>query len=441
MQRPSLGSWRSCGQGHSLRRSGLLCSSNHSYVIGLEAPLIYDHVSGRLSELDREIVRHVPPGGNWRDLPLDFPSERVKQIRIGAANGEGTRSSYYGRLRWDKPAYTVSTYFSRPANGCYIHPDEPRLITIREAARLQSFPDSFRFHGTGRSRFIQIGNAVPPLLAYSLVRGLEPGTSVDLFSGAGGLSLGLDWAGFETVAAVDHDQNANETLARNFSDADPVIDADLSDPGEHQVVMKEIKRRLGRQRLQLLAGGPPCQGFSTAGHNRLDDARNRLVFSFVAAVEDLRPKIVLMENVAALMWKTRRRFLDQIRGQIEAHGYKTSIILAHAEAYGVPQLRRRVILVGQRRGSVEWPAATHEITDPAYRQHQPIADQGALHRVTTVKDAIGDLPATQSSSADQPVRYGSPARSRYQRFARGRLGPDLLGPSPAFVTHDSLSTA
>lgn len=399
--------------------------------------MIYDHVSGRLSALDREIVRHVPPGGNWRNLPLDFPSERVKQIRVGAARGDGTRSSYYGRLRWDKPAYTVSTYFSRPANGCYIHPEQGRLITIREAARLQSFPDSFRFYGAGRSRFVQIGNAVPPLLAFNLVRAMESGPSVDLFSGAGGLALGLKWAGFETVAAVDHDRNANETLARNFSDVDCVIDADLSDEGEHQVVMKEIKRRLRRRRLQLLAGGPPCQGFSTAGHNRLNDARNRLVFSFVAAVGDLRPNLVLMENVAALMWRTRKGFLDQIRRDIESHGYKTSIILAHAEAYGVPQLRRRVILVGSRNGQIKWPAAAHEITDPAYRQHQPVVDGKRLRPVSTVKDAIADLPGEQSSSSDEAVPYLSPARSKYQRFCRGRLSPDKLSPSVDLVEHDS----
>src|SRR5665648_607474 len=98
--------------------------------------MILDHVAGRLSELDREVVDAVPPGGNWRDLPSGFGSKRVDQIRESAARGEGSRSTYYGRLRWDRPAYTISTYFSRPGNGCFIHPESPRLITVREAARL-----------------------------------------------------------------------------------------------------------------------------------------------------------------------------------------------------------------------------------------------------------------------------------------------------------------
>lgn len=112
--------------------------------------MIYDHAAGALSDLDREIVAAVPAGGNWRDLPETFASKRVEQIRRSAARGEGSRSTYYGRLRWDRPAYTISTYFNRPGNGCFIHPDAPRLLTVREAARLQSFPDAYRFFGEGR---------------------------------------------------------------------------------------------------------------------------------------------------------------------------------------------------------------------------------------------------------------------------------------------------
>jgi DNA (cytosine-5)-methyltransferase 1 len=83
---------------------------------------VTDHVSGSLSELDRLVIDHVPPGGNWRDLPPDFPSKRIEQIRVGASNGGGSRSTYYGRLRADRPAYTINTYMTRPGNGCFIHP-------------------------------------------------------------------------------------------------------------------------------------------------------------------------------------------------------------------------------------------------------------------------------------------------------------------------------
>ena len=123
---------------------------------------VTDHFTPALSGIDEEIVRNVPSGGNWKDLPADFPSKRVRQIQAGSKGG--SRSTYYGRLKWDSPAYTVSTYFTRPGNGCFIHPEYDRMITIREAARLQSFPDSVQFCGPLRARCQQIGNAVPPRL-------------------------------------------------------------------------------------------------------------------------------------------------------------------------------------------------------------------------------------------------------------------------------------
>lgn len=185
--------------------------------------MITDHVAGTLSDLDREVVRHVQPGGNWRDLPSDFPSRRIDQIRRSAAAGKGSRSTYYGRLMWDRPSYTISTFFSRPGNGCFIHPTADRLITIREAARLQSFPDAYKFAGPMRSRFVQVGNAVPPLLACQLAAMFERGSVVDLFSGCGGMSLGFELAGFELVAVADIDKYSNETFAINYPDRKSVV--------------------------------------------------------------------------------------------------------------------------------------------------------------------------------------------------------------------------
>ena len=142
-------------------------------------------------------------------------------------------------------SYTVSTYFNRPGNGCFIHPSANRLITIREAARLQSFPDSYRFYGNGRARYLQVGNVVPPLLGYQLGGVLTRGTVVDLFSGAGGLSLGLEWAGFDLLAAVDHDAAASQTLQENRPKKSLALSADLSDPSELQKAVDEIRNRAG----------------------------------------------------------------------------------------------------------------------------------------------------------------------------------------------------
>ena len=114
--------------------------------------MIPNHYSARLSELDLAMAIHIPPGGNWKNIPTSIPSQRLAQIRESYAKGGGSRSTYYGRLRPDAPAYTINTYFGRPGNGCHLHYDyaggQHRVISQREAARLQSFPDDFVFLGS-----------------------------------------------------------------------------------------------------------------------------------------------------------------------------------------------------------------------------------------------------------------------------------------------------
>jgi DNA (cytosine-5)-methyltransferase 1 len=382
--------------------------------------MIHDHVSGRLSALDARVVNAVPPGGNWRDLPDDFPSKRIDQIRLAAAKGEGSRSTYYGRLRWDYPSYTISTYFNRPGNGCYIHPSASRLITVREAARLQGFPDGYRFFGQGRDRFVQVGNAVPPLLAYQLAAVLKPGPMVDLFSGAGGLSLGFEWAGFQVKAAVDTDSSANETFCRN-RDSDVTLALNLSDTSQFATAIDEIRYRVGKDGVHLLAGGPPCQGFSTAGPCRPDDTRNQLVFGFLAAVERLQPQNVLIENVPALMWRGRS-VLREILRALSNRNYDSSVVLLHAEGYGIPQLRRRLFILASRRGAIQWPRPWRRIIPPSYLKHQPDAiNQEVRPAPFTVKDAIGDLPHHEAPSLDEPLEYAHKASSQFLQWARGEI--------------------
>jgi DNA (cytosine-5)-methyltransferase 1 len=381
--------------------------------------------------LDEEVVRAVPPGGNWRDLPPDFASKRIDQIRASAARGEGSRSTYYGRLQWDRPSYTISTYFNRPGNGCFIHPEASRLITVREAARLQSFPDHFRFAGVGRRPLLQVGNAVPPLLAFQLAKMYEPGCIVDLFSGVGGLSLGFEWAGFELIAASDNDSASNEALRANSERCrDPIIDADLGEPDEHTAVMREIRRRLSG-RLDVLIGGSPCQGFSTAGFARMDDPRNKLLFAFMAAVEQLRPRHVIIENVPALMWRRRRPFLTAIIERLQLLGYMPDAKILHAEGYGVPQLRRRLFVAGSLDREIAWPAPRRRIMEPAQLAHQPemgLEDQ--LEAPVTVREAIADLPAAAAQSPADLVDYVHSPASDYQRWARGEIDASTLIRAP-----------
>ena len=393
--------------------------------------MIHDHYSAPLSELDLQMVRAVPPGGNWRDIPENIPSRRLAQIRQTAAAGEGSRSTYYGRLVWSRPAYTISTYFNRPGNGCFIHPSADRLISIREAARLQSFPDSYRFRGPLRKRCTLVGNAVPPLLAYHLATLLPKGPVVDLFAGAGGMSLGFEWAGHIPVAAIDHDRDAIATLAANSFSAGGAIQVDLSDHIDEEAALHETANQLAGRNLNGLVGGPPCQGFSTAGNCLGDDPRNLLISVMLRWADKLRPRFVLLENVPAMTWRRHKSVLPQIHSEFSRLGYRSVSIVAHAEGYGVPQLRRRLFILAFEAGiKVAWPAPGFEIMEPAFLKLQPMKPSAtpALPAIS-VADAISDLPTETTDALDDIATYASAPRSNYQSWARGvsRVA-DLLPP-------------
>ncbi len=391
------------------------------------------HSSGTLSDLDMLVVKAVPPGGNWRDLPDDFPSQRVKQIRHGAKNGGGSRSTYYGRLRPDRPAYTINTFITRPGNGCFIHPFADRLITAREAARLQSFPDSTKFLGPLRSRATQIGNAVPPMLAYQVARTISPGAVVDLFCGAGGMSLGFEWAGHELIAAADSDKYAAEAAAANSAEGGVVERLDLSDEEALKGLASRALKRTGG-RVGTVVGGPPCQGFSTAGPCRIADSRNRLVRTFLDAVKLIEPATVVMENVPALMWRGSE-FLDELTKSLADLGYRSSVVLLHAEGYGVPQLRRRLFIKAVADGEPTWPEPTHIVSDPCYPSHQPGARAGTLP-LATVSDAIADLPTDAEADVNALVGLADPT-SPFQEWSRGIRRIDDLIPLGPFVNAGS----
>jgi DNA (cytosine-5)-methyltransferase 1 len=286
-----------------------------------------------------------------------------------------------------------------------------------------------------RSRFVQVGNAVPPLLAYQLAAMFDTGSVVDLFSGCGGMSLGFELAGFESLAAVDIEAHANETFSRNHPESDAPIDLDLGDLDERRVALKEIKRRTGSSGLDVLVGGPPCQGFSTAGNCDPNDQRNRLVFSFVAAVAELKPRALLMENVAALLFRRGVSVLRRVVLELESLGYVTSLAIAHAEGYGVPQLRRRFFLAAVSSG-IKWPDPWCELVPPGHFRLQPHRKDIARRVVHTVRDAISDLPLQDCALADEAIAYSSDANTDYQRWLRGETSVSDLAPEPSWVVAD-----
>ena len=130
-----------------------LMRGNNTYVL--------DHTIPQMSDLDKYIVAHVKPGGNYMDIPSEVNSKRIKRLQE-----HGGHTTCYGRMLPEQPSYTINTYFNRPNVGCNIHYSEDRLITIREALRLQSFPDNYVLVSSSKQgKSLIVGNAVPPLLA------------------------------------------------------------------------------------------------------------------------------------------------------------------------------------------------------------------------------------------------------------------------------------
>ncbi|WP_240789979.1 DNA (cytosine-5-)-methyltransferase [Roseomonas sp. HF4] len=379
--------------------------------------MIPNHASASLSDLDLRMARAVPPGGNWRNIPHDIPSERLAQIRASYAAGGGSRSTYYGRLHPERPAYTIGTYYNRPGNGCFLHYDavggQHRTLSHREAARLQSFPDSFVFTGPQRAVCQQIGNAVPPLLAYQLALALgEPGRMVDVFAGAGGLSLGFEWAGWRSAAAVDIDRHAVATFNANMPAVAFVGDLQEADTQERL----STAAKAGTGRLALV-GGPPCQGFSTGGNRRsADDARNGLHASYAALLARLRPDIFVFENVLGLLSMEGGRFLLHILQGFHAVGYEVCVWKLNAADYGVPQRRERVILVGVPKGS-SLPSPPSPWTSPVP------SDLLGLPRVCGVAEALDDLPPLLAGQDGKGLAYRSPPATHFQKFVRGMMKP------------------
>lgn len=381
--------------------------------------MIPNHVSARLSLNDMEMVRAVPPGGNWKDIPLHVPSKRLEQIRESYARGEGSRSTYYGRLRPDMPSYTITTYFNRPGNGCNVHYAQDRVISQREAARFQSFPDSFVFQGTQGSVNKQIGNAVPPLLSFQIAAELGiKGNFVDLFSGAGGLGLGFKWAGWDPVLANDIDASFLNSYSANVHSE--VIWGSIADPDVMaQLINKslDVRNRFPEKPFWVL-GGPPCQGFSTAGNRSSTDERNLLFWEYKKFLDAVQPDGFVFENVTGLLNMDGGRVFEKVRNAFSGVMPNLKAGVLAAERFGVPQRRKRVIIVGARDLDFEisLPEPWSEVPKSGAPQLLPLPP-GA-------RDVLADLPALEPGEDGSHLGYVSEAQNAFQRFLRGEISPE-----------------
>lgn len=230
--------------------------------------------------------------------------------------------------------------------------------------------------------------------------------AVDLFAGAGGLSLGLEQAGFDVAAAVEYDPVHAATHEFNFP-ATEVLCADVSAPLSADVLISAIRAGIERHgskvedwdgEVDLMAGGPPCQGFSSIGKRLVDDTRNELVFHFFRLVSELRPRYFVMENVPGMVRGGHAGILNRLIGEFEGVGYRFAdeqrYRILNAADFGVPQDRQRLFLIGTRDDQVLTASPPDPTVSPVPKRFGAprSANPKDLSLGPSVSDAIGDLP-------------------------------------------------
>jgi len=227
-------------------------------------------------------------------------------------------------------------------------------------------------------------------------------TAIDLFCGAGGLSAGLEMAGFAVLAGVDLFEAAGKTFEATHPHA-----KFIGKPIE-SVSVEELMAITGLRpgELTVLAGGPPCQAYSVYNHQRgMHDARATLFREYLRIVQGMRPEWIVMENVMGIYSIGGGVAVRAIKDELGALGYTVKEEILKAEEYGVPQERRRVVFIGNRTGApVRHPKPTHG---------------PGLLPFTNIRDAIGDLPTLENGEDRGNVSYAYPPANDFQRELRG----------------------
>ncbi|HLW56191.1 MAG TPA: DNA cytosine methyltransferase [Bacteriovoracaceae bacterium] len=209
-------------------------------------------------------------------------------------------------------------------------------------------------------------------------------TFIDLFSGCGGLSYGLEMAGHKCLLGVDANKDAIDSFALNHPHAKTFC-------GDIKTLKpKKLNELLQGKKIDMVVGGPPCQGFSTVGRGVVEDERNQLFKEFVRIVRLARPKIILFENVTGIVAKKNAKILSQIFAYFERLGYNMDARILSAEEFGVPEKRRRAIIMGVLEGECLFPKVTHGVR--------------AGKKVVTVKDAFKNLKARDGKIYNHDVK-------------------------------------
>ncbi|MDJ0305104.1 DNA cytosine methyltransferase [Dehalobacter sp.] len=370
--------------------------------------VLYNHVATAHTQMVKDTISLVPEGGNYKDLPQGVGESR----RFNEA---------WTRYDGNKPSRTIDT-----GHRNHFHYEYNRVPTIRENARLQSFPDDFVFYGTRTQQNRQVGNAVPPLLGFAIGKHLlsimgnsKKGivNTIDLFAGCGGLTEGFKQSGFyNTIACVEWDKapcdNLRNHLKRKwrYDDAEErVLRFDIQRTKE--LIMgwddAEYGKSVGLDALvskhggtvDLIIGGPPCQAYSIAGRIRDEnsmkyDYRNYLFESYIEIVKHYQPRAFVFENVPGMLSSRpgdgTKLIAELICEKFAEIGYSIlpnlkDAIINFAE-YGIPQNRSRIIILGIN--SNYYGISSGKLLNEFYNRVLPSRKS---RKVSTVRDAIGDL--------------------------------------------------
>lgn len=234
-------------------------------------------------------------------------------------------------------------------------------------------------------------------------------TVIDLFAGAGGLSFGLAEAGFDVRLGLDFDKHAMSTYALNHPWAIPIV-GDVREFSGSQLL-----DAAALDEVDLLAGGPSCQGFSTHGKRLADDPRNFLYQEFMRLVAETRPRAVLMENVKGLLISAKGRYKAEVERAFEDLGYSVNSRVLLAADFGVPQRRERVFFLASRLGEpIDFPNPTHG----PIGTESTVGAPGKRRRHVSVAEALSDLPLIGTDQRQDFLPYDRPAESGYQKAMR-----------------------
>lgn len=216
---------------------------------------------------------------------------------------------------------------------------------------------------------------------------------IDLFCGCGGLSYGFEKAGFNILLGIDNDKIALNVFEHNHNGSKSIC-GDIT-----ELNYSDIKNLIGEKKIDIIIGGPPCQGMSLSGPRKFDDPRNKLYLSYIRFVEQIRPKAFVIENVPGLVSLFKGQIKDSIIERLTNLGYNVQYHILCASDYGVPQSRKRVVFIG--------------LKDKSFNFNSIIKKE-----LVTCKMALSDLPPLINELGEDPAEYETEVQNEYQKIMR-----------------------